>query len=290
MKLADKVAIITGGGRGIGEAVALAFAREGARLLLAARTSSQLEQVADRVRELGGEVHILSADVSEREDAAGIVQAALRSYGRIDVLVNAAGIYGPIGPVWDVDADEWIRAMHVNLGGTFLCCQAALPHMIKNRRGKIINFSGGGATSPLPRFTAYGVSKTAIVRLTETLAEEVKEFNIQVNAIAPGAVDTSIQDQVLAAGDRAGDLLERIRKLRETGEGGVPRELPADLVAYLASDESGGLTGKLIAAPYDGWQRWDANRITEVMSAPWFTLRRMDPVTLRPLVGRLGDI
>jgi NAD(P)-dependent dehydrogenase (short-subunit alcohol dehydrogenase family) len=159
--------------------------------------------------------------------------------------------------------------------------------MIKRRRGKIVNFSGGGATSPLPRFTAYGVSKTAVVRLTETLAEEVKEFNIHINAVAPGAVDTRLQDDVLAAGERAGDLLARIRRLRETGEGGVPRELPAELVVFLASDDSNGLTGKLIAAPYDGWQSWNADRIDEVMSAPWFTLRRMDPYTLRPLVDRL---
>lgn len=289
MKLSSKVAIVTGAGRGIGEAVALAFAREGARLVLAARTLSQLQQVADRVTNLGGAAHIVPADVSNRADVARIVQAALDRYGRLDVLVNAAGVYGPIGPTWDVDIDEWLRAMHINLFGTFLCCHEAVPHMIERRSGKIVNFSGGGATAPLPRFSAYGVSKTAIVRLTETLAEEVKEFNIQVNAVAPGAVDTSLQDEVLAAGERAGDLLARIRRMRETGEGGVPRELPAELVVFLASAEADGLTGKLIAAPYDGWQSWDAGRIAAVMSAPWFTLRRLDPVTLRPFADKLSD-
>jgi len=157
-----------------------------------------------------------------------------------------------------------------------------LPHMILNRRGKIINFSGGGATAPLPCFSAYGVSKAGVVRLTEVLAEEVKEFNIQVNAVAPGAVDTRLQDQVLAAGDRAGAAGSRIRKLRETGEGGVPRELAAELVVFLASDDSDGLTGKLIAAQHDGWQSWDAARLAELMSAPWLTLRRIDLATLRP--------
>lgn len=284
-----KVAIVTGGGRGIGEAVALALAAEGIALVLASRTTVQLEQVAAKVRAIGGSVCTVAADVSQRDDVARIVDETLRAFGKIDVLVNAAGIYGPIGPVWQVNAEEWMQAMHINLGGTFLCCQAVLPHMIANRRGKIVNFSGGGATSPLPRFTAYGVSKTAIVRLTETLAQEVREFNIQVNAIAPGAVDTAIQDQVLVAGDLAGDLLPRIQKLRETGEGGVPRELPAALVAFLASDRSGELTGKLIAAPYDDWREWDPQRIAEVMSAPWFTLRRMDAVTLTPFVDKLGE-
>ena len=288
MKLQGKVAIVTGGGRGIGEAIALAFAREGAELTIASRTETQLEQVAAQIRKMGGQVQVIRTDVSNQDDVARLIEATLTAYGQIDILVNAAGVYGPIGPMWDVDVDEWIQATQINLFGTFMCCHAVLPHMIERRQGKIVNFSGGGATSPLPRFTAYAVSKTANVRLTETLAEEVKEFNIQVNAVAPGAVDTRLQEQVLAAGERAGDLFARIRRLRETGEGGVPRELPAALVVFLASDESDGLTGKLIAAPYDGWESWDADRITEVMSAPWFTLRRMDPHTLRPLMDKLG--
>ena len=287
MKLQDKVAIVTGGGRGIGEAIALAFAREGARLAIASRTQAELDQVASQIRDLGDQVQVIPTDVSKRDDVARLVETTLTAYGHIDILVNAAGVYGPIGPMWNVDIDEWIQAMQINLFGTFMCCHTVLPHMIERQQGKIVNFSGGGATSPLPRFTAYGVSKTGNVRLTETLAEEVKEYNIQVNAVAPGAVDTSLQNDVLAAGERAGDLLERIRKLRETGEGGVPRELPAELAVFLASDDSDGLTGKLIAAPHDGWQSWDADRISEVMSAPWFTLRRMDPYTLRPLVDKL---
>lgn len=287
MRLQGRVAIVTGGGRGIGEAIALAFAREGAHLAIASRTQTELDQVATQIRELGGQVRVVRTDVSRRDDVLRLVEATLTTYGQIDILVNAAGVYGPIGPMWETDVDEWIRATQINLFGTFLCCHAVLPHMIPRRQGKIITFSGGGATSPLPRFTAYGVSKTANVRLTETLAEEVKEFNIQVNAVAPGAVDTRLQDQVLAAGERAGDLLARIRRLRETGEGGVPRELPAELVVFLASDESDGLTGKLIAAPHDGWESWDADRIAEVMSAPWFTLRRMDPYTLRPLMDKM---
>ena len=286
MKLQGKVAIVTGGGRGIGEAVALSFAREGAHLAIASRTQTELDQVAAQVRELGGQVQAIPTDVSAQDDVARLIEAALTAYGQIDILINAAGVYGPIGPMWDVDIDEWIQAMQINLLGTFMCCHAVLPHMIERRQGKIVNFSGGGATAPLPRFTAYGVSKTAIVRLTETLAEEVKEFNIQVNAVAPGAVDTRLQDQVLEAGERAGDLLARIRRLRETGEGGVPRELPAELVVFLASDGSDGLTGKLIAAPYDPWREW-AGKADELNATPLYTLRRLDPFTIKPLIGKL---
>ena len=286
-RLQDRVALIVGAGRGIGEAIAKRFAAEGARLILAARTASELEAVAQMVRAAGGTAHFVATDVTAPGEVAHLVQKSIEAFGHIDILVNAAGTYGPIGRVWEIDAHEWANTFSVNLFGPFLLCQAVLPHMIRAGRGKIINFSGGGATSPLCRFTAYGVSKTAVVRLTETLAEEVKEFNIQVNAIAPGAVNTKLQDSVLAAGERAGDLLQRIRRLRETGEGGTPREVPAELAVFLASDDSFNLTGRLISAPNDKWESWTDERIAQVMSQPWFTLRRMDPFTLRPLLEEM---
>ena len=276
--------IVTGAGRGIGEATARAFALEDARLVVASRTRSELEQVAASIRADGGEVRVVPTDMSLQEDVERLVRAALRAFGQVDVLVNCAGVYGPIGLAWEVDAAEWVRAMNVNLCGTFFACRAVVPHMVQRRKGKVINFSGGGATAPLPRFSCYGVSKAAVVRLTETLAEELKEYNIQINAIAPGAVNTRLQDEVLAAGERAGDLFERIRRLRESGEGGVSPQLAADLAIFLASEESDGLTGKLVAAPYDDWRSWDSDRIRELAALPWLTLRRMDPFTLRQFV------
>jgi NAD(P)-dependent dehydrogenase (short-subunit alcohol dehydrogenase family) len=286
-RLKDKVAIVVGAGRGIGEAIALRFADEGARLVLAARTVSELDSVAAQIRTGRNKALVHSTDVTDRLQVNHLVEAALEAFGRIDVLVNAAGSYGPIGPLWEVDAEEWMKTFSVNVFSAFLLCQAVLPHMIHTRRGKIIHFSGGGATAPLPRFTAYGVSKGALVRLTETLAEEVREYNIQINAIAPGAVDTQLQDQVLAAGAKAGDLYHRMRRMRETGEGGTSRDLPAELAVFLCSEDSCGLTGKLIAAPFDGWQSWNKQRIDEVMSQPWFTLRRLDPFTLKPLLEEI---
>jgi NAD(P)-dependent dehydrogenase (short-subunit alcohol dehydrogenase family) len=286
-RLQDKVALVVGAGRGIGEAIALRFAAEGARLILAARTAPELHAVTERVKAAGGIAHFVVTDVTAPPEVAFLVEKSIELFGRLDILVNAVGTYGPIGRVWEVEAREWANTFSANLFGPFLLCQSVLPHMIRAGRGKIINFSGGGATSPLCRFSAYGVSKAALVRLTETLAEEVKEFNIQVNAIAPGAVDTKLQDSVLAAGERAGDLLQRIRRLRETGEGGTPREVPAELAVFLASDDSRNLTGRLISAPNDKWESWTDERIEQVMSQPWFTLRRMDPFTLRPLLEEM---
>jgi 3-oxoacyl-[acyl-carrier protein] reductase len=211
----------------------------------------------------------------------------MAAFGGVDILVNCAGVYGPIGPLHEVAADQWMRAVEVNLFGTLQCCQAVLPSMIAQRHGKIVNLSGGGATSPLPRFSAYAVSKAAVVRLTETLAVEVAEFGIDVNAIAPGAVDTQLQDEVMAAGDRAGELYGRIRAMRETGAGGTPIDVPAALALFLASPESDGLTGRLLAAPHDPWREWDRTAIETLKGTPWFTLRRLDPHTVRPLVDKL---
>jgi 3-oxoacyl-[acyl-carrier protein] reductase len=284
--LLGKVALIAGAGRGIGEAIAYQFATEGATLIIASRTASGLERVAARVRQLGRTAYPIVADVADQVQVQHLVDRTFHECGRIDILINAAGTYGPIGVSWEVEPSEWKAAIEVNLYGTYLMCRAVIPHMIRSRSGKIINFSGGGATAPLPRFSAYGASKAAVVRLTETLAEELREFNIQVNAIAPGAVDTKLQDAVIQAGERAGGLAERMRQMRDSGVGATPIDVPARLAVFLAS--SSQITGRLISAPHDGWQHWSPERIAQLMAKPWLTLRRLDPFTIKPMTEDLG--
>ena len=286
MKLRDQVALVTGAGRGIGKAIALAFATEGAKLALVARTEHELAATAAACQDLGVEARPVVADISSWVDVQALVSAALQINGRIDVLVNNAGVYGPIGLTAEVDVAEWTRAFQINLFGTFHVCRAVLPYMIQQRQGKIINLAGGGATSPLPRFSAYAASKAATVRLTDTLAEEVREFNIQVNAIAPGLVDTQLQDNVLAAGSRAGALHHKIKEARDSGAGAVSPQVAADLVVFLASTASGRLTGKLIAAPHDPWREW-AGKADELNATPLYTIRRLDPYTIKPLIKDL---
>ena len=283
-ELEGKVAIITGAGRGIGAAIAAAVARQGAKLVLVARTRRELEKVAADVERLGSQAIVAVGDVSNAKEVDRVVSVAIEQYGLVHVLVNAAAIHGPIGRLWEVDSEQWIDAVRVNLLGTFLCCRAAIPHLIAGGGGKIINFSGGGATSPSPCLSAYGASKAAIVRLTETLAAELKDSNIQVNAIAPGVVDTHIHDDIVEAGARAGEHLQTVLRLRESGEG-VPAQLPAELAVFLASRRSDGLSGKLIAAPHDDWQHWDGKRIAELSEKPWLTLRRVDAFTLKPFLA-----
>lgn len=278
--LSGRLAIITGGGRGIGEAIALRFAAEGARLALAARSRSELERAAAACRDAGADCSIHVVDVSVRDEVRAFVHAA----GPVDILVNCAGVYGPIGPLVENDMDEWERGLRTNLMGTVYACQAVIPGMVQRGRGSIINLSGGGATAPLPNFSLYAVSKVAVARLTDTLAAELAGTGVRVNAIAPGAIDTRLQDEVLAAGDRAGTLFQRMREMRDTGQGATQPDVPARLALFLASDASGGLTGKLISAPHDPWESWDASRIQTLNGSSWYTIRRLDPFT----IGKLG--
>lgn len=275
MILEGKITLITGGSRGIGKGIASAFAKEGSNLVLSSRTKSELEVVKGELETHGKRVEIFPANVSQPKEVEDLVDFALEKFATVDILVNCAGIYGPIGIVTDIETDKWLEAIHINLYGTFLCIKAVLPTMIRNKKGKIINLSGGGATSPFPRFSAYSVSKAAVVRLTETLAEEIKEYNIDINAIAPGAVNTRLLDEVLQAGEAAGkDFLASAVKQKQ--EGGVPPEKVAELAVFLASSKSDGLTGRLISLLWDNW-REIPQHLDTIASSDIYTLRRIIP-------------
>jgi len=275
LKLRNKVAIVTGAGRGIGEAISLAFAGEGADIALVSRTASEVMHTATAVENLGRRAIAIRADVSEKKDVDNMVEQVIGQLGKVDILVNNAGILGPIGPMVDNKHEYWIKTILTNLVGTFLCCKAVLPFMIRRRMGKILNMSGGGAANPRPMFSAYSASKAAVVRLTETLSEEVKEYNIQVNAIAPGPVNTGMLDEILAAGESAGSrAMAEARRQKQTG--GVSPAVPAALAVFLASDDSDGITGRLISAVWDDWQAM-AKRIPDIMSGDMYTLRRISP-------------
>jgi NAD(P)-dependent dehydrogenase (short-subunit alcohol dehydrogenase family) len=281
--LKGRVTLITGAGRGIGKAIALGFAREGARLVLAARTGSQLDDTAALCRENGALAISVPTDVAQWKQVQNLVHMALKEFGQVDVLVNSAGIYGPIGPTAEVDLAAWVQAINVNLVGPLFLCRALLPHMQQRRQGKIILLGGGGATAPLPNFSSYAASKAGLARLADTLAEEMKEFNVQINVIAPGLVDTQLQDEVLDAGDKAGPLYEKIKAAREKGVGAVSPEVAASLAVFLASGASGPITGKLIAAPYDPWRQWHG-QAEKINNTPLYTIRRLDPFTIKPLM------
>ena len=274
MKLDGQVAVITGAGRGIGRAIALAYAREGARLALAARSESELEDAVGAAAELGVEAIAVPTDVTNQQDAERLASRAVERFGRIDVLVNNAGISGPVGPLQNNDIDDWVSTITVNLTGTFLVCRAVIPVMLGQAGGKIINLSGAGATNAWSNMSAYCSSKAAVVRLTEVLAQELADEGITVNALGPGSVHTSMWDRMTEQAAEAGaDFIHELG-VRVTSGGGASIDECAELAVWLASDESGELTGRLISATTDDF-RGLPPKIPEIMAGDAYTLRRV---------------
>jgi 3-oxoacyl-[acyl-carrier protein] reductase len=271
MQLANRVCLITGASGVIGGAIARRFQEEGAFLALTycSRKQGNGETGAEPYNE---KVFQISLDIRVRENVAEVIKQVTARFGTIDVLVNCTGILGPIGPTSSVVEDDWVRAVETNLFGSFYLTRAVLPVMLTQSMGKIIHFSGGGAAYARPYYSAYSTSKAALVRFTESLAEELREAHIDINTIAPGAVNSRMWDQVRALQDPDPKTAEEIRKMEETG--GVPPDRAADLAVFLASDRSNGLTGRLISAVWDDWRALD-QRIPEVMNSDAGTLRRV---------------
>jgi NAD(P)-dependent dehydrogenase (short-subunit alcohol dehydrogenase family) len=276
VSLKGRVAIVTGGSQGLGLAIAEALSRENAELLLGAREPCALEAAHAKLQAGGAVAHWQVLDVADPASVEAFVTKARSLWGRLDILVNNAGIYGPKGPVEDLDWPAWEQTLRINLFGTVLMCRACLPLLLKSPRAKIINLSGGGATAPLPRLSAYATSKAAVVRFTETLAEEVKGRNLDVNAVAPGALNTRLLDEVIEAGPaKVGEDFYR-RALHQKTEGGTPLVAGAELCAWLASPQSDGITGRLISAVWDSWRSLPEHR-EALQASDIYTLRRIVP-------------
>jgi len=277
MKLKNVNALITGGSQGLGRVIAEHFLREGANAVICARGEKELRATRDDLAKKfpTQKVCARACDVASELQVNELVAFALRELGSLQALVLNAGIYGPMGPTESVSLHEWRQAMEINLYGVLLPCRAAIPHFKKAGRGKIIVLSGGGATNPLPNISAYAASKAAAVRLVETLAEELKGFHVDVNAIAPGALATRLVNEVLAAGpEKVGAAFyEKNRQWKE--KGATPLELGANLAVYLAGPQSDGITGKLISAQWDPWER--LHEFKGDLNSDIYTLRRIVP-------------
>ena len=272
-KLEGRVALITGGGRGIGRAIAQGYAAEGARLALVSRTTDELVETARLVNELhGAEAIALVADVSKREEVDQAVGQALAHFGVIDVLVNNAGNIGPVNTVWNSDPEEWARTIAVHLMGVFYGCHAVLPSMLERGRGRIVNMSGVGG----PNTTAYDAAKTAIVNLTENLALELGDTPITVNAISPGSINTRMWEETRDLSLAIGDMATYERGVQVTSGQGASIERAAELAVFLGSDDCGSLSGRLIRAFADRFEEFPA-RVDEIMASEAYLLRRVDP-------------
>jgi NAD(P)-dependent dehydrogenase (short-subunit alcohol dehydrogenase family) len=270
----DSNVLITGASRGLGRAIAREFWNRGASVALVARDGTALEKLAGELRSSRAQnIEVIPADLSDPAAPACIMERLRSKWDHLDVLVNNAAIAGPIGRAWENDWQEWQRTVQVNLLAPVALCLLAIPWMRPG--GAIVNLSGGGATSPRPNFSAYGTTKAALVRFTETLAQETAERGIRVNAIAPGVMLTDRLEEVLRAGpeDAAADYHFALEQQRK---GGQPPENAAALACFLASQESEGITGRLISAVWDPWQTL-ATHAAELRTSDIYTLRRITP-------------
>lgn len=279
MRLRGHVALVTGGAGGVGTIIARALAIETASVMLLGRREDRLQARATALRNSGCEVGWVRADVEQPEAMRAAVTATLERYGALTILVNCAGHYGPFGPIHHVDPHNWSANIRTNLIGTFNAIWAAVPAMIQGRRGgAIINLSGGGASKGRPTFSAYASSKTGVVRLTETVAEELRSYDIAAYVIAPGGVYTEMIEELLQDGGRAApeDVAEAER-IKVTG--GTSPEKIGELVVFLASAAGRSLTGRFISAAWDNWEDM-ARRADEAGGlSDFYTLRRRVPST-----------
>ena len=221
--LGGRTAIITGASAGLGAEISRQFARAGANLVMIARKVEALEALAEEIGGVAGvEIVTFAADVSDENRMKTVIGESIERFGKIEILVNNAGVYGPKGRIEETDFNEWKRAVEINLYGVFIATKHLVGHFKANGYGKIINLSGGGATKPMPMFSSYAASKAAVVRLSDTIAREVSDYGIDVNSIAPGALNTRLLDEVLAAGpERVGEDFYR-NSLKQKESGGAP--------------------------------------------------------------------
>lgn len=276
-KLDGKKAIITGASRGLGLSIAHKFILAGADIAICARNKKSLNNAKNKLKvSLSKNQKFFSyvLDVSSEHDVKNIMGKILQDLGGCHILVNNAGILGPKNFIELNKWNDWVKTIEINLFGSILMCKELIPIFKKQRYGKIIQLSGGGATNPMPNISAYAVSKAAIIRFVETIAEELKGFNIDVNAIAPGALNTRMLDEIMEAGpEKVGiDFYEKSKKQKDNGGAGLVKA--SELAVFLANNDSNGITGKLISALWDKWQEFPGHK-NELNSSDIFTLKRI---------------
>jgi NAD(P)-dependent dehydrogenase (short-subunit alcohol dehydrogenase family) len=259
---------------GIGFDVAKKCTEEGAQLIIVSRHRDDLENAIKMVNATAKKHIYYAIDVSQQDKVKNMAADIEKNTNFIDGLVNCAGIYGPIGKTDEINPLEFTNAININLLGTFYMCYYFIPLLKKSRRGKIVNYSGGGAANAFPNYAAYAVSKTGIVRFSENLALEFKNDDIDINAIAPGFVITRLHQETLKAGKKAGEEFFK-KTIDQINKGGIPSDMAVKLTVFLLSSNSDGITGKFISAPWDPWQ--DEKFQAKLKNDEDFaTLRRID--------------
>jgi 3-oxoacyl-[acyl-carrier protein] reductase len=283
--LVGKNAIITGASQGLGLAIAKTYAQNNINVLICARDISKLKQAKKEIESLISnsvsnsisskvKIYIKQADISKESEVKLLCDYAFEVFGQVHILVNNAGIYGPMGLIEDLDWTAWQECMNINLYGSVLMCRYLLPHFKKHKSGKIIQLGGGGF-SPMPYLTAYAASKVAIIRFINSMAEFYAHYNIDMNSITPGLLDTRMLNQALDAGATGIGQAFYDRMLKAKNEGKTDSlKYGQALSLFLASSRSNGITGKFISAIWDNYEEW-ANHLDELKTSDVFTLKRI---------------
>ena len=247
--LQDRVVLVTGAGRGIGRAIAVHVAQAGGRVAVLSRSREELDETVDIIARSGGKAAAFAASVTDSDQVTGAIDRILRSFGAVDVLVNNAGTVGPLGPFSENEVRDWWAAIEVNLRGTVICTRAVLPAMVARRSGRIINVSSGGAATGMTYFSSYIVGKTALLRLTECIATELRPYGLSVFAVGPGTVRTAMAERSLTSED-GHRWLPWFRRIFDEGLD-VAADVPATLVTALATGRYDALSGRFVTIADD---------------------------------------
>ena len=270
--------VISGGGSGIGAALAEALSSDGHLIIICGRRKEKLQDVAEKY----GNVKAFACDVSKEKEVIALRNFVTQQMNNVDVLINAAGLFGAIGRFDKTDSWLWKQTLDINLFGTYLMSKYFLPLILNSERKRIINFSGGGAFGTFPNYSAYAVSKAAVVRMTENFANELEGTGVHVNCVAPGFVATEIHNATLIAGESLSGTDHYQLTQKKLKDGAVPMETPVNCVNFLISHDSDGLTGKTISASFDKWSTEAFKKaIPEISKSSLYTMRRMDLTNLQ---------
>lgn len=277
--LKGKRAFISGGTRGLGLAIAKSFLTAGADVAFCGRNSHEVAEVESGLKSSHsptGQQKIcgLTADVGDITQVKTLKTEIKKKLGDIDILVCNAGVLGPMNQFLDNDLDEWISAFNVNLLGSVFLVHEFLPQMLAKGKGKIIQLSGGGAATPLPGLSSYAASKSGAIRFIETLAEEYKDAGVDINAVAPGMLKTRMLNEMLEAGPDSVGLKLYNKSVAKAADEVDSTEKACNLINFLASGQSDGITGKLISAEWDKWSEWPKH-VRELRDSDLYTLRRI---------------
>jgi NAD(P)-dependent dehydrogenase (short-subunit alcohol dehydrogenase family) len=265
--------IITGGGSGIGAALAVELGGLGHSVLICGRRADKLQEVAGHSHN----INTFQCDVSDEDDVIAFVQYVSHENDGVDVVINCAGVFGAIGRFDQTDSALWRKTIDINLFGTYLISKHFMDLLLKSNVRRIVNFAGGGAFNAFPNYSAYAVSKAAVVRFSENMAAEFVDLGVLVNCIAPGFVATEIHDATLSVGEEMAGASHFKETEGKLVSGAVPMELPVECVKFLISSAADGLSGKTISASFDRWSSPEFEQsVKEINESDLYTMRRVN--------------